>query len=244
MKLVSDQERHRIALEALRLPPFAGRDSGRPLVVALEGANGAGKTTLCSLLSDSLAAPACLGTDEAWFSDSFKTRMIRDAEWFASAMFFLSGCFEQMRILRGWPNPLIIMDRSIWSTLAVHGAESSERLEALLAMLRPVAAQIHVPDLTLVLEASFDTCQSRIARKSGTARLLDELTAVSTFHEREEAFYRWLARQRSEVLFLDANHVGPEKIAERASEVIRERARAQNLVLPNGGNGAGAGAVS
>ena len=81
--------------------------------------------------------------------------MIRDAEWFASAMFFLSGCFEQMRVLRGRPDPLVIMDRSLWSTLAVHGAEDPERLEALLAMLRPVAAQIHVPDLTLVLEADF-----------------------------------------------------------------------------------------
>ena len=237
MKLDSDQERHRLALEPLRLPPFAGRDASRPFVVALEGANGAGKTTLCGLLSRSIAVPACLGTDEAWFSDSFKTRMIRDAEWFASAMFFLSGCFEQMRVLRGRPNPLIIMDRSLWSTLAVHGTESPERLEALLAMLRPVAAQIQVPDLTLVLEAGFETCQSRIACKSGAARLLDELTADPAFHEREQEFYRWLARQRSEVLFLDANQVGPKTIAERASALIRERAGAQNIALPHGGNG-------
>ena len=245
MKLAGDQERHRLALESLRLPRFAGRHAGHPFVVALEGANGAGKTTLCRLLSGSLAAPACLGTDEAWFSDSFKTRMIRDAEWFASAMFFLSGCFEQMRVLRGWPNPLVIMDRSLWSTLAVHGAESPERLEAVLAMLLPVAAQIHVPDLTLVLEADFETCQARIARKSGTARLLDELTAIPAFHGREQEFYHWLAGQRSEVLFLDANQVGPEKIAESASALIRERAGVQNFVPPHGGNGeTGAGAAS
>jgi len=224
MKLDSDQERYRLALDPLRLPRFASRDATRPFVVALEGANGAGKTTLCQLLSRQFAAPACLGTDEAWFSDSFKTRMIRDAEWFASALFFLSGCLEQMRVLRGRPDPLVIMDRSLWSTLAVHGAESPERLEALLAMLRPVAAQIHVPDLTLVVEAGFETCQSRIARKSGAARLLDELTANSGFHAREQEFYRWLARQRSEIQFLDANEAGPENIADRASALIRERA--------------------
>ena len=84
-----------------------------------------------------LGAHACLGTDEAWLSDAFKTRMIRDAEWFVSAMFFLSGCLEQMRVCEAGPKPLIIMDRSLWSTLAVHGAESPERLEILLAMLRP-----------------------------------------------------------------------------------------------------------
>jgi thymidylate kinase len=245
MNPASDQERHRLALGPLRLPRFAVRDDSRPFVAALEGANGAGKTTLCRLLSSSLAAPACLGTDEAWFSDSFKTRMIRDAEWFASAMFFLSGCFEQMRVLRGRPERLVILDRSLWSTLAVHGAESSERLEALLAMLGPIAGQIHVPDLTLVLEAGFETCQSRISRKSGAARLLDGLTATPAFHAREREFYRWLAGQRSEVLFVDANQAGPENIAERASALIRQRAAAQSLALPHGGNDEmGAGAAS
>jgi thymidylate kinase len=237
MKFACDQERHRRALEPLRLPRFAVKHASRPFVVALEGANGAGKTTLCRLLSHSLAAPACLGTNEAWFSDAFKNRMIRDAEWFASALFFLSGCFEQMRVLRGRSNPLVIMDRSFWSTLAVHGAHSPKRLEALLAMLQPVAAQIQVPDLTLVLEADFKTCQSRIARKSRQARLLDDLTASPAFHAREQDFYRWLARQRSEVMFLDANQDGPETIVELALALIRERVGVQKLAPPHCGNG-------
>jgi thymidylate kinase len=240
MKPDCDKERHRLALEPLRLPRFADRDASRPFVAALEGANGAGKTTLCRLLSRSLAAPACLGTDEAWFSDNFKTRMIRDAQWFASAMFFLSGCFEQMRLLPGHRVPLVIMDRSLWSTLAVQGAQSAGRLEALLAMLRPVAAQIQVPDLTLVLEADFETCQSRIARKSGTAQLLDGLTATAAFHEREQEFYHWLAGQRKEVLFLNANQAGPENIAERASALIGQAARLQAPDRENGENRAGA----
>jgi len=245
MTLASDKEAHRLAFEPLRLPQFARRAAAGPLVIALEGSNGAGKTTLCGLLSHSLAARDCLGTDKAWFTDSFKTRMIRDAEWFASAIFFLSGCFEQARVLRSWPDPLVIMDRSIWSTLAVHGAESPKRLEILLDMLRPIASQIHVPDLTIVLEADFETCQSRIAHKSGTARLLDELTAVPAFHGREVEFYRWLAGQRSEVVFLDANQVGPETLAERAAALVRERADARSLVPLQSGNGeTGGGAAS
>jgi thymidylate kinase len=188
----------------------------------LEGPNGAGKTTLCQLLSRRLDAPACLGTDEAWFSDAFKTRMIRDAEWFASAMFFLSGCFEQMRTLRATPRSLVLMDRSLWSTLAVHGAENPARLDALLAMLRPIAAEIQPPDLTLVLQASFQTCQERIARKSGTARMLDNLTATTAFHGREEEFYHWLARERAETLFLNANEEGAENVAEAAWDLIRK----------------------
>src|SRR5215469_6034355 len=150
----------------LKLPHFAQAPTG-PVIVAIEGPNGAGKTTLSWALSRKLGVPWCLGTDEAWFAEPLKVRMIRDAEWHASALFFLSGCFEQSRLLRLRADRLIIMDRSIWSTLAVHGAEKVERLQALLAILGPIAAQVQVPHLTLVLEASFATCQSRIANKTG-----------------------------------------------------------------------------
>jgi thymidylate kinase len=221
MKVDRAQERHRLDLESLLLPEFARRATGRPFIVAVEGPNGAGKTTLCEALSRRLGARRCLGTDEAWFSEALKTRMIRDAEWFSSALFFLSGCLEQMRALRSEPNPLVIMDRSLWSTLAVHAGEESRRLQVLLDMLRPVAAEIQVPDLTLVLEATFQTCQARIARKSGAARLLDNLTATPAFHQREQEFYRWLARQRAGVIFLEVNDPNPDAVAERASELIR-----------------------
>jgi len=207
--------------DALRLPNFAPRAPLRPFVVALEGPNGAGKTTLCQTLSQRLGAPACLGVDAAWFAEDFKVRMIRDAAWFSSAMFFLSGCFEQMRNLAHRNIPLVLMDRSIWSTLAVHAAEDSRRLAALLEMLRPVAAEIQVPDFVLILDATFDTCQGRIARKSGAARSLDELTAQPAFHARERAFYDWLAAQRETTRFLDTNQRDPAQVSAAAGEIIR-----------------------
>ena len=213
---------YRAALKGMALPQFAGRDS-RPFVVAFEGANGAGKSTLCRSLAGALGVPSCLGTDAAWFSEPFKARMIRDAEWHASAMFFLSGCFEQMRLLRGLAAPVVIMDRCLWSTLAVHAAESLARLEKLLSMLRPIALEVQVPDLTIVLEASFATCQSRIARKAGAARALDELTAQPAFHAREQEFYRWLAKENSTLLFLDADQAAPGQVADRALELIRRK---------------------
>jgi thymidylate kinase len=230
MKTESQQDPGVLVRQTWRLPQFAGRVRSRPFVVALEGPNGAGKTTLSWLLAKHFAAPACMGTDAAWLSDAFRIRMIRDADWFVSALFFWSGCFEQMRIWRDRPNPLVVMDRSLWSTLAVHAAERPERLETLLGMLRPIAAQVQVPDLTLVLEASYETCQSRIAHKSGTARVLDDLTANRTFHARERDFYHWLAGQRSEVLFLDVNQLSPEAIAEKAAAAISEKSGVRRLL--------------
>ena len=219
--IASRLDTYRRALQAVELPRFAPRQNGMPLVIAVEGPNGAGKTTLCSALASTLQAPACLGTDRAWFSDPFRTRMIRDAEWFASAMFFLSGCFEQMRVLRGRTEPVVIMDRSLWSTLAVHAAHAPERLAALVQMLGPVAGQVPVPGVTLVLEASFATCGTRIARKSGPARALDELTAEPGFHAREQEFYRWLAGRAPGVLLLQVDDLDPAEAAQQALALLR-----------------------
>jgi len=217
----ADLEAFRRAVGKVSLPQFSPCPQAGVRVVALEGPNGAGKTTLGRRLSELLGAPFWLGTDEAWFSKPFKSRMIREADWFTSAMFFLSGCFEQMRLLRNRPEPLIILDRCLWSTLAVHAALEEQRLARLVEMLQPIASQIQVPHLTLVLEASFATCQGRIGKKEGEARALDELTASEQFHQREREFYRWLASRISPVEFLEVDRDTPEQLTPKASELIR-----------------------
>lgn len=215
-------EDHHRALGTLSLPRFGARPAGTPFVVAVEGPNGAGKTTLCHALCQQLKAPYCLGTDEAWFAENFKSRMIRDADWFASAMFFLSGCFEQMRLIRQRIEPLVIMDRCLWSTLAVHAAENTERLQAILAMLWPIASAVQIPQLTVVLEASFETCQTRIAKKPASARALDELTARIEFHDREQAFYHWLMGQAPNSEFVNVDEATPTEVARRVLALLRK----------------------
>jgi len=222
---LSERGQYLGALQRLSLPRFATLGSGSPFIIALEGPNGAGKTTLCRRLARDFGAYACLGTPQSWFSKPFKARMIRDAEWFSSAMFFLSGCIEQMRVLQSRRERLVIMDRSIWSTLAVHAAESPRRLEAVLAMLEPIAGGVRVPDLTLVLEASFETCLSRIARKDRSAQVLDHLTANARFHAREQAFYDWLRQEVRRVELLNVDGANARQAAEQARALIEARTK-------------------
>ena len=221
-KIEADRQQFCRALDSIALPVFGcGKRSG-PKVIALEGPNATGKSTLGKALSMRLQAPSCLGTDAAWFSEPFKTRMIRDADWHASALFFLSGCFEQMRLLRGRPEALILMDRSIWSTLAVHAATDVERLRALAAVLSPLAECIDLPEKTLVLDASFATCQARIAKKSGLDRALDELTANALFHMREREFYRWLERRVPGVVFLNVDQISADAAVDQAATLLQK----------------------
>jgi len=221
--MAAQSQRPRLILNRLRLPRFVGSREAVPLVVAIEGPNGAGKTTLCQALARALGVPFCLGTDPAWFSDILKARMIRDADWHASALFFLSGCFEQMRLLRQRPQSLVIMDRCLWSTLAVQAAQDLDRLRTLLTMLRPMSSLIQIPQVTVVLEASFATCQTRIAKKAALARALDELTATQRFHEREREFYRWLGRRAPNVIFMNVDKATAEEVSAEGLAVVQEK---------------------
>jgi pyruvate kinase/thymidylate kinase len=206
-----------------RLPRSLVIAGGPPFVVSIEGPNGAGKTHLCALLGDRLGLATIRGVPAEWETSSLKLRMIRDADWLASAMYFLSGVIESSREAAGEEGQPQIMDRSLWSTLAVHYAHDPARLEQLLPLLDLAADRLKVPHLTIVLEASLDACNRRIALKTGAEQELDAAAgADAAFHERERQFYHWLAAQGPRVEFLDAESNDPEDIYRRAAEIIRQ----------------------
>jgi pyruvate kinase/thymidylate kinase len=201
-------------LTALGRPPF---------VVAIEGANGVGKTHLCTLIAERLGIPSLRGIPACWDESPLKLRMIRDADWLASAMYFLSGVIESSRQAAQGNGKLQMMDRSLWSTLAVHYAHDPARLERLMPLVELAADRLKVPDLTIVLEASHETCNRRIALKSGQEREWDEAAgADDCFHERERQFYHWLASEGSQVVFVDAESNDPEDVYRRTVEIIRK----------------------
>jgi pyruvate kinase/thymidylate kinase len=222
-RTVFTHEAQRLAANRRRLPRSLTPSGGAPQVVAIEGPNGAGKTLLCSLLSKRLGLPEIRGVPAGWEEASLKLRMIRDADWLASAMYFLSGVIEASREVGRSGAKLQVMDRSVWSTLAVHFAHDPRRLERLLALLDLAADRVKVPDLTIVLEAGAATCRRRIAGKSRGEQALDAASpADEDFCRREREFYHWLAEQGAKVVFLPADRGDPEDVCRRAADLIRE----------------------
>jgi thymidylate kinase len=212
-----------VAADTLRLPQSLAASLGRPQVVAIEGPNGAGKSHLCSLLGSRLGIPCLRGVPAEWESPAIKLRMIRDADWLASAMYFLSGVIESSREVARAKADLQIMDRSLWSTLAVHFASDPCRLQRLLPLLELAADRLKAPDLTIVLEATPETCCQRIARKSAGEQQLDGVgLADREFQRREREFYRWLAAQWPNVEFVPTDLREPEDVYQQAAALIRE----------------------
>jgi thymidylate kinase len=212
----------RLATARRSLPKSLKASTALPYIVAIEGPNGSGKTHLCSLLGKRLSLPVLRGVPKEWEEPLLKLRMIRDADWLASAMYFLSGVIESSREAAAMQSDLLVMDRSLWSTLAVQYAHDPARLEKLLAMVDLAADRLITPHLTIVLEAGLETCNRRIANKSNAEKELDALDATEAIHLRECQFYRWLGSQGQPVEFVEADSDDPEAVYCRVEAILRE----------------------
>jgi len=220
---VLDYEARRLAERRRQLPRSLAPSSGPPVRVAIEGPNGVGKSHLCRLLGERFHWLLVRGVPACWEEGPMKLRMIRDADWLASAMYFLSGVIESAREASPGPERLAIMDRSLWSTLAVHYAHDPARMETLFPLLDLAADRLPVPHLTVVLEAAAETCQRRIAGKAGSEREFDAASPDGDdFHRREREFYHWLASQGPKVVFVDTDDRDPDAVCQTVAELIRK----------------------
>ena len=204
-----------------------------PPLIAIEGGNGVGKSTLIEHIRVSHPNWAIhLGVPDAWMAAQMKTRMIRDADWMASALYFFSGSIELAReLVQALHEPgrpaAVCLDRSVWSTLAVHAGHAPSRLAELMPVVSAMGGHICVPDLTVVLTASAETLRRRVRGKDATERAFDELTQDDGYWERERAFYNWLQEAVAElglprfrVEIMNTDGLSPAEVADRVEVLV------------------------
>jgi thymidylate kinase len=203
------------------LPSSLAQTLGPPYLIAVEGPNGSGKSLLCSLLTERLGFPHLRGVPAAWETPAMKLHMIGGADWLASAMYFLSGVIESSRRAMQDEGTIKVMDRSIWSTLAVHYAHDPSRTPTLLRLVELAAGRIKTPDLAIVLEVSPAEYRKRLGRKTGHDHKFDTATPSSDeFLLRENEFYHLLARQWPKLVFISTEDREVEPVYQDAVEAI------------------------
>jgi thymidylate kinase len=195
---------------------------GSPYLIAVEGPNGSGKSLLCSMLKERLGFPYLRGVPPEWEAPAMKLRMIGQADWLASAMYFLSGVIESSREAASQPGTIKVMDRSLWSTLAVHYAHDPDRMPKLMRLVELAAGKVKVPELTIVLEISPAEYRRRLGRKTGDDHRFDTATPdTDLFLLRENEFYHLLARQWPKIVFISTENREVEPVYQEAEAAVR-----------------------
>jgi len=190
------------------------------LIVAIEGANGAGKSTLCKSLANHFNTSIKFGVPNIFLQKDLKEKMIIDAHWYSSSLFFISGAIEQVKEFRNNKDKVIISDRSIWSTLSVQTSENPKRLKSLIDISFNLESIDIEPDITIILRADYETCRQRISYKSKDEQKLDELVNSKEFYQKEDQFYNWLTFQRDNVINIDVNNITESNLSNKIIDII------------------------
>jgi thymidylate kinase len=223
LKNFINYEVYKNELYKVKLPKKSNSKNNKNLIVAIEGANGSGKSTLCKALVAHFGTSIKFGVPDIFLQKKLKEKMIIDAHWYSSSLFFISGAIEQIKEFRNSKDKIIISDRSIWSTLSVQTSENPTRLKSLVDIAFNLENIDVEPDLTIILRADYKTCRQRISEKSKDEQKLDELVNSKEFYQKEEQFYNWITFQRDNVINIDVNNITKSNLSMKVIDIINKK---------------------
>lgn len=200
--------------EPLKIPSFPSN----PYLISIEGLDGVGKTSVCRALG-ALSNIRFQTMHKEFNEFNIKKRMIFEASWMASACFFLSGVMETKReIVSRAGHPVVIMDRSFWSTLAVNWVKDPARIDPILKLYEQMAAFLPIPNKIVVLLADYDECRRRIESKQDKGKELDKVSKEE--YLREVEFYYWLSNRLANIEILDTNELALADVTKKIARLL------------------------
>lgn len=169
----------------------------KKFIIAFEGHNGVGKSTIINKLNkimkeNNLNSEEFYGVDKDSLNNGLKEKFIMYAEWYPSALHFLAGSMELKRKLQEIKIDISLIDRSFWSTLAVHWDRGEKEREKILSIIRDGKEFLPIPNIIFLLEASYETCATRIGFKKEDIDKKNDSIVDRDYYRKEIEFYGWL----------------------------------------------------
>ena len=187
------------------------------MIFAFEGHNGVGKSSIAKEVAKKINAKYLYGVDQDVLKRDLKETFIKDAYWYASALFFLSGNMETKRKIENvYKEDVFVIDRSYWSTLAVHWDRDKDDVEAVKSIIKNGEKFLPIPNIIFILTADYNTCKERIDKK--TDKVGKDLDSVvdEKYYTKEKNFYKWLATNNtnSEFVTIDTTNLSEKEVVD------------------------------
>lgn len=206
-------------MSKLEIPFIPSTHSKDVYVYAIEGCNGAGKTTLLNRFKKEHHDTECqLCVPEIFqTAKEMKRFMLFEATQLCSALYYLGGAVEVFHN-HNTDCSKLLFDRSVWSTFAAAYATDETVIPVLFDCLRAIKEQVFLPNLIIVLDASFETCNSRCTqkRKGGEFDKDDK----DTFYKKRE-FYDLLKDAGYPVFFINVNDIDAEEVYKKFLHILQ-----------------------
>lgn len=206
-------------MSKVEIPYIQSSHSKDVFVFSIEGCNGAGKTTLMNrYMNDHLDTECRLCVPEIYqTAKEMKHFMLFESSQLCSALYYLGGAVEVFHNHNANYSK-VLFDRSIWSTFAAAYAKDKSIMPVLFNCLMAIKNQVFLPNLIIVLDATFETCKSRSSKKSNGGEFdKDECDAFSKKRE----FYNLLKEAGYPVFFIDVNERSAEEVYKEFLNVLQ-----------------------
>lgn len=203
------------------IPLLTNKIEDGKTIYAIEGLNGVGKSTVIKSLKSGrhdICTTYCVPNIFTKYKN-LKHYIFDHSEPMVSPLFYLSGLVASGREIGKIKKDFIILDRSIWSTLAAAYSKDTETFDLLVDLLVLLQDKIRIPDRVIMLRASFETCFSRIMTK-GEGKEFDKDSKRD--FELKSRFYDLLAQSGYPVDFVDTDGKSAEEVLNIVSDLLPE----------------------
>lgn len=191
--------------------------------IAFEGVDGCGKSSLCEYLCNNTDDYKFVKIPKPYVTMPFREYLVLNASDMASALIYTASMVERKNIINNFNKNEVscaVLDRSLWSTLALKYVLNPECFESVLRMFESIAEYLPIPDTTYVLNVPYEICRERICARLPEEQRFDVMSQEE--YNKHMSFYLWLEKQNVGVKLITPQN---KSIAEIALMILNDNDR-------------------
>lgn len=187
-------------------------------IIAIEGPNGVGKSTLISKVKERNADIYCVPPRSVAFQNAkeLKNYIQEQACSLCASLFYLSVMVDLASSCDN--HDIIVMDRSLYSTLAAAYSTNSNIYNKLSNIVEIIADDMLIPDRVIVLYADYRTCMMRSNNKPNQG--VDDIDNENDFNKKLE-FYFSLRNKTDNIFYINTDNIDAEEVYKKVINIIK-----------------------